>query len=77
MLDEWPMSGAETAPPPQSEAEALCAQLSARDDLRRAPDVIDAALELLQKWLQRRRAGAAAIGFVTRADAGADGQRAR
>ena len=32
----------------------------------------DAALELLQKWLQRRRAGAAAIGFVTRAD---DGQR--
>ena len=55
MLDEWPMSGAETAAPPQSEAEALCAQLSARDDLRRAPDVIDAALELLQKWLQRRR----------------------
>ena len=75
MLDEWPMSGAETAAPPQSEAEALCAELSARDDLRRAPDVIDAALELLQKWLQRRRAGAAAIGFVTRADAGADGQR--
>ena len=71
MLDEWPMSGAETAAPPQSEAEALCAELSARDDLRRAPDVIDAALELLQKWLQRRRAGAAAIG-VTRAD---DGRR--
>ena len=75
MLDEWPMSGAETAAPPQSEAEALCAALSGRDDLRRAPDVIDAALELLQKWLQRRRAGAAAISFVTRADAGADGQR--
>ena len=74
MLDEWPVRRRDRGAAAER-GGGLCAELSARDDLRRAPDVIDAALELLQKWLRRRRAGAAAISFVTRADAGADGQR--
>ena len=49
------VSGAETAAPPRARRRHW-PKLSARDDLRRAPDVIDAALELLRKWLQRRAA---------------------
>ena len=48
------------------------AQLSARDDLRRAAD--DRGARVLQKWLRRRR-WRSRDQFVTRADAGADGQR--
>ena len=59
-----PAAGAPAAPP-QSEAEALCAELSARDDLRRAPDVIDAALELLQKWPSSYGGGNACVNLIT------------